>query len=172
LPSLAPVEELPEQVSPSYSLLPQPEEPSLVSELPLQLSLPESLVLELPLQESVAGSLEVELPLHESALGSLELESPLHESLPVASVPVELPVQESLDPEPRTAPLQLPSLWYTGEPGSAVSGGAPTAAVGAGGDEPSPEAPGTATSTGSQSFRSTSVASSRGFFVGKADTRK
>jgi hypothetical protein len=71
---------LPEHVSPSYSLLPQPDESRLESEAPLQLS------------EDVV---------------SPGLESPLHESLCAASLPVESPLQESSAP---VVTVQLPSL--------------------------------------------------------------
>jgi hypothetical protein len=80
--------EFPEHVSPSYSLLPQPDE-----------SLLESLAL--PLQESEPESFELASPLQESLLESLELESPLH---------------ESFEPESKTLTEQLPSLRDTGVP--------------------------------------------------------
>jgi hypothetical protein len=101
-----PLAEFPEQVSPSYSLLPQPDDSPLESLSPLQLSELESL--ESPVQESVPESLELESPLHESLLDSLELESPLHESL-LDSPELESPLHESSEPESKTLTVQLSS---------------------------------------------------------------
>jgi len=106
-------------VSPSYSLLPQPDESPLESLSPPQLSEleslespvhesgPESSELESPLHESSLASLELESPLHDS-LASLELESPLHDSL--ASLELESPLHDSFGPESTPETVQLPSL--------------------------------------------------------------
>jgi len=101
-----PLAESPEQVSPSYSLLPQPEESPLESLSPLQLSELESLAS--PLHESGPESFELESPLQESLLESPELESPLHESR-LESRELESPLHESCDPRSEGDAVQLPS---------------------------------------------------------------
>ena len=169
----------PVQVSPSYPLLPQPESSASDSLFPLQESELESLLSLLhesvseslesllsPLHESVSESLESLLsPLHESVSESLELELPLHESLLDSRLRVSL-LHESFELDTTTVVL-LPPLYgpvvlpFTGSfgvfttTGALLPGGFVVGSL-------VPAGPVGSESSGTQSFASKSVATSKG----------